>query len=178
MLAAAEARSRSSPTSTATSRTAACSRMVHYDRDTAARFGISPQLIDNTLYDAFGQRQVSTMYTSLNQYHVVMEAAPQYWQNPELPAAYLRALAQRPAGSVERHSPRYAPADRAAGRDPPGPVSRGHHLVQPAARRRAGRCRGRDRRRRPADRPARHHPHRVRRHGAGLSGFARQRTAI
>ena len=56
--------------------------MVVYDRDTAARFGISSQLLDNTLYDAFGQRQVSTMYTSLNQYHVVMEAAPQYWQNP------------------------------------------------------------------------------------------------
>ena len=49
---------------------------MQYDRDTAARFGISPQLIDNTLYDAFGQRQVSTMYTPLNQYHVVMEVAP------------------------------------------------------------------------------------------------------
>ena len=57
--------------------------VVQYDRPTAARFGISPQLIDNVLYDAFGQRQVSTMYTSLNQYHVVMEVAPQYWQNPE-----------------------------------------------------------------------------------------------
>jgi multidrug efflux pump len=57
--------------------------MVTYDRDTAARFGISPQLIDSTLYDAFGQRQVSTMYTGVNQYHVVMEAAPQYWQSPE-----------------------------------------------------------------------------------------------
>jgi multidrug efflux pump len=57
--------------------------MVTYDRETAARFGISPQLIDNVLYDAFGQRQVSTMYKSLNQYHVVMEAAPQYWQNPQ-----------------------------------------------------------------------------------------------
>jgi multidrug efflux pump len=56
--------------------------MVVYDRKTAARFGISSQLLDNTLYDAFGQRQVSTMYTALNQYHVVMEAAPQYWQNP------------------------------------------------------------------------------------------------
>ncbi len=58
--------------------------MVVYDRSQAARFGISPQLIDNTLYDAFGQRQVSTMYQPLNQYHVVMEAAPQYWQNPEI----------------------------------------------------------------------------------------------
>ena len=57
--------------------------MVTYDRDTAARFGISPQLIDNTLYDAFGQRQVSTMYTALNQYHVVMEVAPRFWQNPQ-----------------------------------------------------------------------------------------------
>jgi multidrug efflux pump len=57
---------------------------VDYDRTTAARFSISPQLIDNTLYDAFGQRPVSTMYTSLNQYHVIMEAAPQYWQNPNI----------------------------------------------------------------------------------------------
>jgi multidrug efflux pump len=55
---------------------------VEYDRKTAARFNISPALIDAVLYDAFGQRQVSTMYSSLNQYHVVMEAAPQYWQNP------------------------------------------------------------------------------------------------
>jgi multidrug efflux pump len=58
--------------------------MVTYDRQTAARFGISSQLIDSTLYDAFGQRPVSTMYTALNQYHVVMEAAPEYWQNPEI----------------------------------------------------------------------------------------------
>ena len=57
---------------------------VTYDRETAARFGISSQLVDNTLYDAFGQRPVSTMYTSLNQYHVVMEAAPQYWQDPDI----------------------------------------------------------------------------------------------
>ena len=53
------------------------------DRATASRLGITPQLLDNTLYDAFGQRQVSTMYTQLNQYHVVMEAAPEFWQNPD-----------------------------------------------------------------------------------------------
>ena len=53
-----------------------------YDRQTAARLGITPQMIDNTLYLAFGQAQVSTMYTALNQYHVVMEAAPQFWQDP------------------------------------------------------------------------------------------------
>jgi multidrug efflux pump len=54
-----------------------------YDRQTAARFGITSQLLDNVLYDAFGQRQVSTMYTALNQYHVVMEADPSFWQNPD-----------------------------------------------------------------------------------------------
>ncbi|HTP43154.1 MAG TPA: multidrug efflux RND transporter permease subunit [Candidatus Acidoferrum sp.] len=53
-----------------------------YDRATAARMGITPQMIDTTLYENFGQAQVSTMYTSLNQYHVVLEAAPQYWQSP------------------------------------------------------------------------------------------------
>jgi multidrug efflux pump len=55
---------------------------LNYDRDTAARFGISSSLIDNTLYDAFGQRPVSTMFTSLNQYHVIMEVAPRYWKDP------------------------------------------------------------------------------------------------
>jgi len=55
---------------------------LDYDRATAARMGITPQSLDNTLYLAFGQAQVSVMYTALNQYHVVMEAAPQFWQNP------------------------------------------------------------------------------------------------
>jgi len=53
------------------------------DRDSAARFGITPQAIDDTLYDAFGQRQVSTMFTQLNQYHVVMEVEPQFQKSPE-----------------------------------------------------------------------------------------------
>jgi multidrug efflux pump len=53
------------------------------DHDSAARFGLSTQLIDDTLYDAFGQREVSTMYTPLNQYYVVVEVAPQFWQDPE-----------------------------------------------------------------------------------------------
>jgi multidrug efflux pump len=57
--------------------------LLTYDRDTAARFGITSQLLDNTLDDAFGQRPVSVMYTALNQYQVIMEAAPQYWQSPE-----------------------------------------------------------------------------------------------
>jgi multidrug efflux pump len=53
------------------------------DRNTAARLGITAQEIDSTLYDAFGQEQVSTMYTQLAQYHVVMEVAPAFWKNPD-----------------------------------------------------------------------------------------------
>jgi len=53
------------------------------DRATAARLGITASQIDNTLYDAFGQRQVSTIYEDLNQYHVVMEVAPNFWQSPD-----------------------------------------------------------------------------------------------
>jgi multidrug efflux pump len=56
---------------------------VEIDRDTAARLGVSATAIDQALYDAFGQRQVSTLYAALNQYHVVMEVAPEYWQHPD-----------------------------------------------------------------------------------------------
>jgi multidrug efflux pump len=56
---------------------------LHIDRATASRLGITASQIDNTLYDAFGQRQVSTIYQDLNQYHVVMEVAPEFWQSPE-----------------------------------------------------------------------------------------------
>jgi multidrug efflux pump len=67
------------------------------DRDTASRLGISPTTLDNALYDAFGQRQVSTMYLPLNQYHVVMEVAPQFQQTPEaLQNIYLRSTAGTP----------------------------------------------------------------------------------
>jgi multidrug efflux pump len=86
--------------------------MVTYDRETAARFGISSQLLDNTLYDAFGQRQVSTMYKSLNQYHVVMEAAPQYWQNPQtLRDIYVHGPSgqQVPLSAIAHYGPAVAP---------------------------------------------------------------------
>src|SRR5260370_1490849 len=53
------------------------------DRDTAARLGLFPADIDNPLYDAFGQRQVSTIFTQLNQYHVVLEVDPQFQQDPD-----------------------------------------------------------------------------------------------
>ena len=82
--------------------------LVVFDRSTASRLGISPQLIDDTLYDAFGQRLVSVMYRPLNQYHVVMEAAPQYWQNPAtLHDIYVRSPsgAQVPLSAVARYEP-------------------------------------------------------------------------
>ncbi len=67
------------------------------DRDTASRLGITAQTLDNALYDAFGQRQVSTMYRPLNQYHVVMEVAPQFQQTPEaLANIYLRSTSGTP----------------------------------------------------------------------------------
>src|SRR5437660_5715515 len=78
------------------------------DRDTAARLGVTTQAIDDTLYDAFGQRQVSTMYTQLNQYHVVMEVAPRFWQSPEtLKAVYIpsRGGPLVPLGAIARFAP-------------------------------------------------------------------------
>ena len=64
---------------------------VAIDRATASRFGITPQLIDDTLYDAFGQRQVSTMFTQLNQYRVVLSVKPDFKQSPDkLRTIYLR----------------------------------------------------------------------------------------
>ena len=84
-----------------------------YDRATAARLGISPQTIDQTLYLAFGQAQVSTMYSSLNQYHVVMEAAPQYLLGPQgLDGIYLHATnsgAMVPLSAVAHYEPTTAP---------------------------------------------------------------------
>ncbi|MBO0862438.1 MAG: efflux RND transporter permease subunit [Chloracidobacterium sp.] len=61
------------------------------DRDTASRLGITPQMIDDTLYDAFGQRQISTIFTQLNQYHVVMEVKPEFQKDPgSLKDIYIR----------------------------------------------------------------------------------------
>jgi multidrug efflux pump len=57
---------------------------VSIDRATAARYGFAPNQIDSVLYDAFGQRTVSTVYNQLNQYYVVMEVAPKYWQYPQM----------------------------------------------------------------------------------------------
>jgi multidrug efflux pump len=67
------------------------------DRDTAGRLGIQPQAIDDALYDAFGQRQVSTMFTQLNQYHVVLEVDPNFQQAPDdLQHVYVRSTSGNP----------------------------------------------------------------------------------
>ncbi len=82
------------------------------DRDTASRLGLTAQLIDDTLYDAFGQRQVSITYTPLNQYHVVMEVAPPYWQRPEtLRDIYVHSPrgAEVPLSAFTRYQPTTTP---------------------------------------------------------------------
>ncbi|HWC95610.1 MAG TPA: multidrug efflux RND transporter permease subunit [Candidatus Sulfopaludibacter sp.] len=96
---------------------------VAYDRETAGRFGISPQLIDSVLYDAFGQRQVSTMYTTLNQYHVVMEAAPEYWQDP----AFLKQIYVRSPSGAQVPLSAFAAFERAT-----APLSVNHQGLFPA----------------------------------------------
>ena len=80
---------------------------LNVDRDTASRLGISMTTIDNTLYDAFGQRQVSTIYKSMNQYHVVMQVEPEFSQNPDsLRHIFIRGLAdaQIPLGTLYRQT--------------------------------------------------------------------------
>jgi multidrug efflux pump len=82
------------------------------DRDTASRLGITARMIDATLNDVFGQRQVSTIYNPLNQYRVVMEAAPEYWQSPEaLRNVYVSAPngAQIPLSAIASFGPTNTP---------------------------------------------------------------------
>jgi multidrug efflux pump len=83
-----------------------------YDRATASRMGITPQMIDNSLYEAFGQAQVSTMYTAINQYHVVLEVAPHFWESPvDLKDVYIRASQGKviPLSAIAHYEPATAP---------------------------------------------------------------------
>ena len=93
------------------------------DRDTASRLGILPAAIDNTLYDAFGQRQVSTMFTQLNQYHVILEVNPQFQTRPDqLKNIYVKSStgtadsAERVHGIRARLHPRWSSITRASSR--------------------------------------------------------------
>jgi len=83
-----------------------------YDRATASRLGITPEMIDNSLYEAFGQAQVSTMYTNINQYHVVLEVEPKFWQSPvSLNDVYIRAAQGKviPLSAIAHYEPATAP---------------------------------------------------------------------
>jgi multidrug efflux pump len=72
-----------------------------YDRDTASRLGITPSMIDQTLYDSYGQRQISTMFTQLNQYHVILELNPEFQQRPlDLHDLYIRAGSSGTAAGI------------------------------------------------------------------------------
>src|SRR5207245_3997528 len=74
---------------------------VVFDRETAYRLGITPSAIDQTLYDAYGQREVSTMFTQLNQYHVVLEVKPDFQKSPlDLRNLYVRSGTGSFAGST------------------------------------------------------------------------------
>jgi len=91
---------------------AGLSANVVVDRDTAARLGLTVASVDTALYSAFGQRQVSTMYKSINQYHVIMEVAPEYWQDPTtLDKIYVTTTrgASVPLSSFTRFSPGNTP---------------------------------------------------------------------
>ena len=75
------------------------------DRATATRLGVSLGAVDNTLYDAYGQRQVSTIFAPLNQYHVVMEVAPRYWQDPSsLKDIYVSTSGANPSGAQKTNA--------------------------------------------------------------------------
>jgi multidrug efflux pump len=85
---------------------------LEIDRATASKLGVTPQAIDNALYDAFGQRPVSTMYTQLNQYHVIMQVQPGFSQTPQgLEHVFLRGAGggMVPLTAVTRYQPRTAP---------------------------------------------------------------------
>jgi multidrug efflux pump len=87
--------------------------LLTYDRPTAARLGLTPQLLDSTLYDAFGQAEISTIFAELNQYYVIMEVAPKYWQTPaglnEIYAVPKSGGGPIPLNSVLKYQPSTAP---------------------------------------------------------------------
>ena len=169
-------RTRRCATSPRRRRKAACARMVDVDREKAGRLGVSMQAINDTLNDAFGQRQISTIYAQANQYRVILEARrntsttrprcealrtgatspSQPLQSPQRaqhPTARDPVPATEHAGAARRPSPRIEPHHGAAGDRAPGAVPLGDHQLQPRARRGAER-RGRRRSRRPSGRSA------------------------
>ena len=147
------------------------------DRATASRLGITTQMIDDTLYDAFGQRQVSTMYKQLNQYHVVMEVEPQFWQNPDgLQHIYVRAAngGLVPLSAFTHYEPSNYAARRSITRGSFPSVTLSFNLRPGMA---LGDAVAAIETAEQRDRPAGDHPRQLSGDGAGVSGISGQRTA-
>ena len=128
-------RCRSSPTSPPICLANAPQLKVTINRDQASRFGISPQAIDDTLNDAFGQRQITQYFTQLNTYFVVLEILPELQKDLSIARSHLCQIAadRRRGAAVDagRHRHRQG---RAAVDHPSGPISGGDVVVQPARR--------------------------------------------
>ena len=130
---------------------------VVIDRDTASRLGITPQMIDDALYDAFGQRQISIMFTQLNQYRVVLEVKPDFRNEPRDLSDDLRPAADGRHGAARARSRAIEETTTPAGDQPSGAVSGRDGLVQSRARRLAGRGGRGDRRGQARTRSAAQH---------------------
>ena len=105
------------------------------DRVTASRLGIAPSTIDSTLYDAYGQRQISTMYTQLNQYHVILETDPSFQQSPgKLQDLYIQTNASS-GGSGPGASSSFAASGSSSAGSNATTTSRGIHAVLGGAQR-------------------------------------------
>ena len=148
---------------------------LEIDRATASRLGITPQMIDDTLYDAFGQRQVSTIFMQVNQYRVVLEVKPGLSGQPVRSRRDLSPRRERRPGAVERDRA-IVRNDGAARHQPPGAVPRGHAFVQHGAGRFTGGSVEGDRRSHGADGAPRKHPGRFPGNGRRLPFLAVQRA--
>ncbi len=149
---------------------------VTIDRDSAARLGISVGTVDNALYDAFGQRIVSTIFTQSNQYRVILEADPaSYTSVDSLASIYVPSARGRPGAAVGDRkcgNPTAAPADQ-----PPRAVPGHDGILQPGPRRIIGRRRGRYRKGRSGPRHPRQHPHHIPGRGARIPQQSLERAA-
>ena len=163
---------------------------LNVDRDAASRVGVSVSAIDDALYDAFGQRLISTIYTQANQYRVVLEAAPRYQMGPDAlgqihvasadggrapPASRSPLDRLRPDSALEHRVCRGAV--HAARHQPLGPVPGGDAVVQPRPERVARRGRRRHREGAARARHARKHPDALPGRGRGVPRLARQHAA-
>ena len=176
MLAKAAAASLNCETSIPTSRTKAWRPRLSSTATPPRGWAFSRNAIDAALYHAFGQRQVSTMYKQLNQYHVVMEVAPEFPANAGRAAEHLRACQVRNHGPAARPSPLRA-LQHALGGESSGAISVGDAVLQSCAKAFLwARPRNRSKKRNRDHESSGHHPRQLPGNGAAFQDFARQRT--